>query len=173
MKKGIIILGSSNSNGETKLVSTYISKETDFSIIDLKTMNIGEFDYEFKNDKDDFHPLMKKIVNNFDIILFATPVYWYTMSGIMKTFFDRSSDLLRVDKDTGRRFRGKQMAAISSTNSPDKFEGFFIPFKLSAEYLGVTYLGDINVWVPDENKLVTEEVKLLLDNFEKTQLTLT
>ena len=35
-------------------------------------------------------------------IIFVTPVYWYAMSGRMKVFFDRWTDLLKIDKDTGR-----------------------------------------------------------------------
>ena len=53
MKKGVILLGSSNSNGETFAVSKYISDQTTYPIIDLKTKNIWPFDYEFKNSNDD------------------------------------------------------------------------------------------------------------------------
>jgi len=168
MKKGIIILGSSNSNGETKLISTYVSKKAGFSNIDLKTMNIGEFDYEFKNDKDDFHPLMKKIVNNYDIILFATPVYWYTMSGIMKTFFDRISDCLKTEKETGRKLRGKEMAVISSGADRELKDGFHMPFKESARYLGITYIDDVHCWI--ENEVIPADVLKKLDKFIKSVL---
>jgi multimeric flavodoxin WrbA len=70
----------------------------------------------------------------------VTPVYWYTMSGIMKVFFDRFSDLLRIEKDLGRKLRGKSMAVIScgadeirrffATYSGDKC--FFEPFRSMA-----------------------------------------
>ena len=98
MKKGIILLGSSNSQGNTRKIVDFVSAQTGFPIIDLKTKNILEFDYEFKNRHDDFHPLIKEIVNNYELIIFATPVYWYTMSGILKTFFDRISDCLKIEK---------------------------------------------------------------------------
>ena len=42
------------------------------------------YDYEYKNQNDDFLPTIKKILA-YDLILFITPVYWYSMSGIMKT----------------------------------------------------------------------------------------
>jgi len=113
MRKGIILLGSSNSKGETFKVSNYLCKHTNYPIVDLKTKNIEHFDYEFNNRDDDFLPLIKEIVNNYEIIVFATPVYWYTMSGTMKIFFDRISDCLKIEKETGRKLRGMEMAVLS------------------------------------------------------------
>ncbi len=113
MKKGIIILGSSNSKGETYKLANYISQKTGYEIIDLKTKNIAEFDYEFKNSNDDFLPLMEEIVTSYQIIIFSKPVYWYAMSGILKTFFDRISDCLEIEKELGRKLRGMEMAVIS------------------------------------------------------------
>ncbi|MBL7978973.1 MAG: flavodoxin family protein [Bacteroidetes Order II. Incertae sedis bacterium] len=98
MKTGIIILGSSNSNGNTFTVSKYISKKTNYQIIDLNSKSIGHFDYEFKNKNDDFMPLIKEIVNKYEVLIFATPIYWYTMSGIMKIFFDRLTDCIKIEK---------------------------------------------------------------------------
>ena len=90
----MILLGSSNSKGDTFIVSEYLSGKTNFPIIDLKSKLIKPFDYEFENSDDDFLPLIKNIVSHYQIIIFATPVYWYTMSGTMKIFFDRLSDCL-------------------------------------------------------------------------------
>jgi hypothetical protein len=72
MKKGIIILGSANSNGETQKVVSFVANKLSYPIVDLKTKNISEFDYQFKNRDDDFHPLIQEIVNNYKIIIFAT-----------------------------------------------------------------------------------------------------
>lgn len=169
-QKTILIQGSSRSHGDTRIISDFLIEKYGWDFIDLTKKNIGHYDYEYKNSGDDFSATAKEILE-YDRLIFITPVYWYTMSGIMKAFFDRISDLIRIDKDTGRKFRGKQMAAISSCNSPEKYEGFFMPFKLSADYLGMSYLGDLNVWVNDENKTISEGVKELLSSFEKEQLT--
>ncbi len=143
MKKGIIILGSSNSNGATQKIASMVSEKTGYPILDLKTKNIGAFDYEFKNSDDDFLPLIREIVENYQLIIFATPVYWYSMSGIMKTFFDRISDCLKVEKDTGRKLRGMEMAVISCGCDQVLKNGFYMPFIETAKYLGMTYLADI------------------------------
>jgi len=162
MKKGLIILGSSASKGETYQMCAFLSNETGYPIIDLKTKNIGEFDYEFKNSDDDFIPLIKEIAEKYDTIVFATPVYWYTMSGIMKTFFDRISDCLKTEKETGRKLRGKNMAILSSASEDELKEGFLMPFKESANYLGMNYLGNIHGWQEDAKMPKIVQKRLML-----------
>jgi hypothetical protein len=56
-------------------------------------------------------------------------------------FFDRTTDLLTIEKDRGRKLRGKSMAAISSSGCGESGENFCLPFSESAEYLGIKYLG--------------------------------
>ena len=83
-----------------------------FELIDLNDFDISYYDYDHKNRQDDFLPLMKKLIERYKTLVFATPVYWYTMSAVMKTFFDRISDLLTIEKDLGRQLRGKNMVLI-------------------------------------------------------------
>jgi len=167
MKNKVVILqASSRSKGDTNTVLRYLNREHQFKIIDLKTKNIKHFDYEFNNIDDDFINLMTEIIEKYDTILFATPVYWYNMSGILKVFFDRLSDLLKTHKELGRKLRGKNMAMLSCSNSNDLKVGFTMPFIESANYLGMHYLGNIHTWV--ENNTIPEEVKLNIDSFVKT-----
>ncbi len=165
MKKAIIILGSSNSNGETSKMIKFVCDKTNYPIVDLKSKNIGEFDYEFKNSNDDFLPLMEEIVTNFELIIFATPVYWYAMSGILKTFFDRFSDCLETRKDLGKKLKGMEMAVISSGSDKELKNGFHMPFIETANYLGMKYIADVHCWI--ENGNIPNEVKLKLTNFTK------
>ena len=94
----------------------------------------------------------------YDTIIFATPIYWYTMSAQLKTFFDRISDLLHAkNKQIGRQLRGKQMAIISCGSDDEIFNGFEMPFCESANYLGMKYLRHIHTWIEDKN-FISEEV---------------
>jgi multimeric flavodoxin WrbA len=168
MRNGLIILGSANSFGETKKAAKYVSERTNFPIIDLKTKQISNFDYEFKNRDDDFLPLMKEIVSNYDTIVFATPVYWYSMSGIMKTFFDRISDCLKIEKETGRKLRGMEMAVISSGSDKELKNGFYMPFVESAKYLGMNYIADVHCWA-EENGIplvVKNKLDIFIDSIK-------
>ncbi|WP_074407612.1 MULTISPECIES: flavodoxin family protein [Aquimarina] len=160
MKKGIIILGSSNSNGDTYKAASFVSQQMNYSIIDLKTKNISEFDYEFKNRNDDFHPLINEVVSQYDLIIFATPVYWYTMSGILKTFLDRISDCLKIEKDVGRKLRGMEMAVLSCGSDKQLKDGFHMPFVETSKYLGMKYIGDVHCWIENNNLPNLVETKL-------------
>lgn len=148
--KTVIIQGSARSDGNTGMVNRELQKQLNCDLIDLNTMTIGHYDYEYNNQTDDFPPLIKKIAKEYDLIVFSSPVYWYTMSGRMKVFFDRISDTIRIDKETGRKLRGKNMAVLSCGYGDNEIEGFFLPFQHSAKYLGMNYVGDIHTWVQTE-----------------------
>lgn len=163
-KRTIIIFGSSDSNGKTRQLVDELLQGTDWDFVDLNTKTIGYFDYEFKNQGDDFIPLMRNIVDNYDVIIFATPVYWYTMSGIMKVFFDRISDLLKIQKPIGRQLREMEMAVVCSGADTNLVDGFYMPFRESAKYLGMTYIGDYYGNLED-NSII--DIKESIDNFRQ------
>lgn len=142
MKKKLIILGSSRKDGETRKTVDEIIKLSNWDLIDLNDYKIGYYDYEHKNLDDDYLPLMRKIIANYDVLIFATPVYWYSMSGIMKVFFDRITDLLDEEKDLGRKLRGKSMAAVSCSVGDNLGDNFWLPFSETSRYLGMNYLGN-------------------------------
>lgn len=114
-----IVLGTSRPNGNThKLVNLYQQYET-ADVFNLSDFSISTFDYEH--------------------LIFATPMYWYAMSGQMKVFFDRLSDLLTIEKELGRGLRGKTCSVLASGVDKQPPECFEQPFKLTATYLGMTY----------------------------------
>ena len=140
--KKVIIVGSSRNNGNTTKIVDAIASQYDFDVVNLNDYQISYYDYENKNREDDFLPLIKSILEKYDTLVFATPVYWYSMSGVMKVFFDRLSDLIRIEKETGRLLRGKKAAVLSNSHDNEIDFDFYIPFRKSAEYLGMEYLGD-------------------------------
>jgi multimeric flavodoxin WrbA len=137
--RGIIIFGSARSDGNTSLVVEELASISGFEVVDLNVLDIGYFDY-ITPPADDFMPTIRKLLQA-DVIVFATPVYWYAMSAILKTFFDRFSDLLHWHKEVGRAFRGKSMCVVSTSEKPAIHEAFTFPFKSTARYLGIEYLG--------------------------------
>jgi multimeric flavodoxin WrbA len=140
--KKVIIVGSSRNKGNTTKIVDEIANQFDVDVVNLSDYQFSYYDYESKNRDDDFLPLIKSILEKYDTLIFATPVYWYSMSGIMKVFFDRFSDLIRIEKETGRKLRGKNFAVISNSHESQIDFDFYIPFRKSAEYLGMNYIGD-------------------------------
>ena len=155
--KCVLILGSANSSGDTYKIASYISKTINIPIIDLLQLEISDFDYNFQNKDDDFFPLIEGLIHNYDTFILTTPVYWYTMSAIMKRFLDRFSDLLKIHKEMGRRLKGKKMAILSCGSDKLLKQGFHMPFIETAKYLGMDYVGDVHTWISSEG--IEEDVK--------------
>jgi multimeric flavodoxin WrbA len=65
------------------------------------------------------------------------------MSGLMKNFMDRFTDLITVEKQRGRQLRGKKTFLLAVGADKELPEGFEIPFRLTSEYFKMTYLGAI------------------------------
>lgn len=159
---GVIILGSARSEGNTHTIVSELQQKTGFDIVDLKKYKINHFEYNLNNE-DDFNLLFKKLTVTYKTFVFATPIYWYTMSGIMKVFFDRISDFLFEEKEIGRRLRQKRMAVLSCGSDEEIKQGFEMPFVESAAYLGMEYKGHIHTWI--EHKKITQEVQQRITTF--------
>jgi multimeric flavodoxin WrbA len=164
MTNPIIIFGSSRSRGNTWDAIQMVLKNRDMSIdapiIDLNDLNISGFDYKQKNKGDDFNLLTEKMLAH-DPIIFATPVYWYAMSSIMKIFIDRWSDFLTSNKEAGRKLRGKTVYIITSYYTyPEGKDGFDDVFKKICKYMGMNYGGCFFHYSGEDKKLSEQNVEL-------------
>jgi len=140
--KTTIILGSARSDGHTAKMAKQIAVRLRAELIDLKQYEIGHYDYQHKNKEDDFLKLIREEIIHADTLILATPVYWYSMSGRMKIFLDRFTDLLKIEKDLGRKLRGKSLAVFTTSNGGNLGDDFWRPFAETANYLGMKYLAN-------------------------------
>jgi len=161
MKK-VLIVGSSRNDGDTAYLTNVLVKLSKWDVIDINNYNFSYFDYKHKNRDDDYLTLMSEIINKYDTLIFVTPVYWYSMSGIMKVFFDRITDLLTIEKELGRRLRGKKMAVISCSTGENLGENFWLPFLETAKYLGMEYIGNVHTITGENNsQKIVDFIKLI------------
>jgi len=147
--KTAIVVGSARNKGNTEQLSLEVAYQMPATLFNLSDYNISPFDYEFNHINDDFVMLMKKLLS-FDRIILASPVYWYCASGVMKTFLDRFSDLLKINKDLGRKLRSKSTALIATGCDQVPAPCFEDAFKLSYAYLGMAYQGMLYCCVEDD-----------------------
>lgn len=152
-----IIFGSSRSNGNTRKIVDLVVSNKQYEFLDLNKIDISYYDYKHENIGDDFIPLIEKIVKH-DKVVFATPIYWYTMSAIMKTFLDRITDLLTIKKDLGRKLKGKQayLIAVDGGNRTNEFEN---TFKNIFNYLDMDYKGGLFCYSGDNQVLISQNNK--------------
>lgn len=165
MTRTILIMGSSNPFGDTFDVCKSIVDKHGMKFQDLNELVIMPYDYEHENRDDDFLGFMKHVVDSYDTIILASPVYWYSMSGIMKNFLDRFTDLLTIKKEMGRQLRGKSLLTVSVSKSDDCPEEYPMPFKRSAEYLGMNWKGYAHFPV-DEKDVCADRLRILSDYLE-------
>ncbi len=142
--KTIIIVASARKNGNTNTVALELAELANCDIFNLSDYNILPFDYDYQNQEDDFIPLITQLIEEYELLIFATPVYWYAMSGVLKNFFDRFTDLITVHKELGRKLKGKHCAVVTSSAGDHLEDQFWIPFQKTTNYLNINFKGGIH-----------------------------
>ena len=162
----IALLGSSRNPGNTSHLLETLLEETSTAVLDLNEMNMGYYRYEQDYaPEDDFIEWMERLVQ-YRIFIFATPVYWYSMSAVMKTFFDRLTDLLGDRRDLKTKLKGKTIYLVSTGGGGDLPEGFVVPFRETADYLKMKFGGHLHT-APLEEDDSAEVMEKIRDFKEK------
>ena len=162
--KPIILLASARKDSDTKGFLDKVFKNTDHKIIDLLDFSILHYDYNHQySAEDEFFKIIEEEVLPHQSIVFATPVYWYTMSGLMKIFFDRLTDLVTIKKQLGRQLKGKSTFLLAVGTDEEMPAGFETPFKLTSVYLNMSYEGCIYHSTKTSKK--QELIQDSIDNF--------
>ena len=162
-KKILVISGSARTNSSsTQLVEHLYGK--DVNHIELCKKQISQYDYDGNYAaEDDFQHIANEMLAS-DLIILATPVYWYTMSGHMKVFMDRWTDLITTHKNKGRAMKGKRIGLIVQATREDMPEAFELPIKLTAEYMEMEYVGGA-FWDMRSELTNTESLKTIISNW--------
>ena len=156
-----VVLGTSKSDGNTRsLVDSFVT-ESEAKLFDLSNYQLSFFDYNHENKDDDFIPLINELVR-FDHIVFASPVYWYSMSAQLKVFFDRLSDLLTIEKELGRQLKGTLCSVISTGFDKELPTCFVQPFEMTASYMHMNFKGSVYLSVQSESDLDNIKISIQL-----------
>ncbi|WP_066504715.1 flavodoxin family protein [Rufibacter sp. DG15C] len=135
----LILLASARKESDTAAFVQKVFQDTPHQVLDLLDYQVGPYRYE--NDypaQDEFLKVVDQLLQH-QVIVFATPVYWYAMRGHLKTFFDRLTDLVTVQKPLGRKLQGKSVFLIAVGADDSLPDGFEVPFKLTAKYLNMKF----------------------------------
>ena len=162
MNNTIAVFSSSRRHGNTGRLLDCVAGNIDIDIVDLSEFKFSNYDYEHNNLDDDFLPLMQRVLD-YDKIIFASPVYWYSVTPTMKAFIDRISDLLDVPEllETGRRLRGKRGYVLCTSISDEASSSFINAFSDTFGYLGMAYSGHLHANCADGYKEEEQESNLL------------
>lgn len=94
--------------------------------------------------KDDM-PVLKEKMLSADIILLASPVYWYQLSGKLKLFVDRWTDFINPDFST--QLKGKGLALLSTHGGTHLMNGsnyLQLAMCATSDFLGMIWMGAVD-----------------------------
>ena len=172
MLSTIALFSSSRRQGNTGRLIDRIASELKIEIVDLADRSISPFDYDHRNRDDDFEPVMRHVLAH-DQIIFASPIYWYSVSAAMKVFLDRISDFLELPDllAEGRRLRGKTGYVVCTSASAEAAPEFMSAFDEVFRYLGVRFGGALHVdcsdgYVPVEHDPIARDFALRVQEAE-------
>jgi multimeric flavodoxin WrbA len=146
-QKTIVVLGTARNDSNTLKALLNEPAFSGHELIDLQKLKISPYSYKIAHD-DDFLSVAEKMIAA-DRIVFATPVYWYAMSGILKIFFDRLTELITTSKNLGRALAGKDVYLFSTGSDLELPNGFEVPFVRTCQYFNMNYQKSFYVCTAD------------------------
>jgi putative NADPH-quinone reductase len=135
MSNTIVIFGNSSRPDGGRALADEVAREFGFKVLDLA-------DHEINN-REINDPLIEVVEHliHADTIIFATPVYCYSMSARMKLFMDQLTDLARMDGELRAMLRGKRGLLLCTGTELIAPRYFEETFSLLLAYLGIEYAG--------------------------------
>lgn len=112
MKKILFMNASPNRDGSTSVIAEKLLSNREYDRLQMSDYEVSQYGVVKSNDqiKD-----ILNIIKNYDTLVIGSPVYFYTVSGILKTFIDRLYLL-----DEAKVLEGKNVYFFADGYSPDK-----------------------------------------------------
>ena len=149
MDKILFINASPNKNGNTFRIGEELLANTPHDILQMSDYKISQYGAVDENDQ--ISEVFNKI-KDYDTLVIGTPVYWYTVSGILKTFIDRLYMLPEAEI-----LRGKKLYLFAQGSAPDEDAVKSIKFLASrVAYLMGMQLENVVVDTASGNKILRE-----------------
>ena len=142
----LALFSSARRDGNTGRLIDRVARDLPLEVVDLGEKHIAPYTYDHRHRSDDFEPLMTHLLT-FDRLIFASLVYWYSVSPPMKAFLDRISDYLDLPEllDQGRRLRGKTAFVLCTSIMEAPASSFIDAFRQTFEYLDMRFGGYVHV----------------------------
>jgi multimeric flavodoxin WrbA len=145
----LVLYGSSRRHGNTELLADKVVEGLPVEKIYLVEKTIRPIDDRrhdpggFPRVDDDYDVIVERILVH-DTLVFATPVYWYGMSGLMKNFVDRWSQSLRDPRYAFRDEMSKKSAYVVLVGGDEpriKALPLVEQFRYIFDFMGIRFAG--------------------------------
>lgn len=108
----LFINSSPNKNGNTYRIGEELLKDKEHDVLQMADYRISQYGQVF--DDDEIKEVVKEI-DKYDILVIGSPVYWYTVGGMLKTFIDRLYMLPEAEA-----LRGKKLYLFAQGSAPNQ-----------------------------------------------------
>lgn len=112
MNKILFMNCSPNKNGNTYHIGEKILANKEHKVLQMADYKISQYGQVFEDDQ--IGEVFKEI-EKVDTIVIGTPIYWYTVGGILKTFIDRLYLLPEAEV-----LKGKKLYLFAQGSAPDE-----------------------------------------------------
>ncbi|WP_125982649.1 flavodoxin family protein [Loigolactobacillus iwatensis] len=143
--KIVLITGSSRQESNSTYLAKTMLAGVPFTELELETFKLRPIvdhrhDWEWPRLIDDYPRLIRYVLAA-QVIVFATPIYWYGMSGLMKTFIDHWSESLKLEQSFREKMKGKQiyLVLVGSDQPQEKGQLIVQQFRYICEFLQMTF----------------------------------
>ena len=128
------ILQGSETKGHTS-EKLYLYQHRLAPCVDCRSCKSGELVCVLKDDMQEIYPKMEAA----DLVIFATPLYWWGPSGPMKLLMDRMRPFVANGK-----FKGKKAIVVVASGDDTEASGPLLDmFRRAFDYLKVDFVGQI------------------------------
>ena len=148
----VVIDGGSRPDGNTIILTNHVTEGLTVTTIPLRDyivypiIDMRHTIEGFQKQEDDYNAIINQILVA-DILLFSTPIYWYSMSGLMKNFVDRWSQSLRdADYPEFKSKMARKRAYVLAVGGDDphvKGLAMIQQFQHIFDFMGITFGGYI------------------------------
>jgi multimeric flavodoxin WrbA len=179
-KKILILTSSPRKNGNTNTIVNWCAQSATDAGAEVECVDIARFKYKSngclscyscqESDKyeckvkDDANDILERL-NDFDVVVYSTPIYMFGPSAQLKLFFDRTYSLVKFDPETDEvilKSTGQVMALIATAGGGinDGLDLTNQIFKSLAAFLGSNYLSLLIPEAPSDPKDLQEKTEL-------------
>ena len=132
MANTLILFSSANQTGNTYRLTQAVRSQLDENhtrYFNLESQNYADYNYHNFNSRDDFYNIAEAL-SWADNIVFASPVYWHSVTSNMKRLIDRITELTENPeiKHIGKGLKDKKGFVLTTSASKEVcpvYAGFF------------------------------------------------
>ena len=158
--KTLILFSSANKQGNTAKTIDAVNRSHESEIIDIDELVITPYNYQNDYPADDFYQLVDKMLAA-DNIVFASPVYWYTVTAPMKALIDRLTELLDVAelKPKARALEHKRGFLVTSSGKAQICPIFLGLFHGLFDYFNMEFTATLHAACNDGYSLSEQDLQ--------------